>query len=543
MIRTKTHRLRESRTDRFLRMHATGVAAVVVALGAALRIRSAHGTFLAPDETMVLSIASAPSLGATWDASITSLYPPLAYVLLRGWLVPGHGDLWVRLFPIVFFVAGLLVVWKTARVLAGTARALAALTLLSLSPSLVPWTTEVRPYSLFLFLSAGALEALRRATGPLEGGRDPAALAFGAMAGLAVATHYSAVFLLGGLLPWALARVVSNRLPSGTVARLAAGWSVPIVISGLSLAGHLSRTLSSGVAGDVRRRLYPAGHFRPGEEGLFSFLARQTWHLFVHVASSRLAAALLVAVLVAGLITASRRARPSLLLFLGPLVAGMAVGLLGFYPYGGYRQSTWLLLPLALGVAMSLRWAALRLRAPVAAIALLLGGASLVLAPPQAPSGRPREAQLRSDLDAALASLDPPGSPAGTLLMDQSTSLAFAWYRGNPGEDYFAPDGREVHLTRIGGHVVRWSEEWFYGEESVRKAIDDVRREDPTTPGRLRVFAISPQPGLVRFVETATPGVGAGRLEWFGPDIMSGAVSTEPWSPVEGTPRVGEPRY
>lgn len=78
MVRTKTRRFRESRMERFLRMHAGGVAAVVVALRAALRIRSAHGTFLAPDETMVLSIASAPSLGATWDASITSLYPPLA---------------------------------------------------------------------------------------------------------------------------------------------------------------------------------------------------------------------------------------------------------------------------------------------------------------------------------------------------------------------------------------------------------------------------------------------------------------------------------
>lgn len=528
MIRTKTHRFRESRTERFLRMHAGGVAAVVVALGAALRIRSAHGTFLVPDETIILSIASAPSLPAVWDASITNLNPPLGYVLLHGWLFLGRGDLWVRLFPLAFFVAGLLMAWKTARALAGPARALVALTLLALSPSLVPWTAEVRPYALMFFLLAGALEALRRATGPSAAGRGAWALAFGAIAGLAVATHYSAVFLLGGVLPWALARVLLNRLPSGTVARLAAGWSVPVIVSGLSLMGHLSRTLSSGVSGDVRRRLYPAGHFRPGEEGLLTFLARQTWHLFVQVASCRLLAALLVAVLVAGLVTAGRRTRPSLLLLLGPLATGIFAALLGFYPFVGFRQSTWLLLPLALGVAISLRWAALRLRAPVATLALLLGGAAFVLVPAAAPSGKPREAQMRSDLDAALASLDRPGSPPETLLMDQSTSLAFAWYRGNPGEDYFEPDGREVHLTRIGGHVVRWSEVWLYEEESIRKAIEAVRQEDPTTSGSLRVFAISPQPGVVRFVETATPGVGAGRREWFGPDILSGAVSTGP---------------
>jgi len=527
VIRTTPHRLREYRAERVLRRHAGVAAAVVVALGAALRIRSAHGTFLAPDESIVLSIASAPSLGATWDAGITNLYPPLGYALLRAWLLPARGDLWVRLFPIVFFAAGLAVAWRTARALAGSSRALAALTLLSLSPSLVPWTTEVRPYSLLFFLSAAALEALRRATGPIPDGRAPAALAFGAFAGLAVGAHYSAVLFLGGLLPWALARAVAHRLPRGILARLAGSWSVPVVISGLSLAGHLSRTLSTGVSGDLRRRLYPEGHFRPGEEGPLSFLARQTWHLFVEVASSRFVAALLVTALIAALVTASRRTRPSLLLFLGPLAAGSVTALLGFYPIGGYRQSTWLLLPLALGVALGLRPVVLRFRVPVAMLALLGGGAAFAFVPAAAPSGKPREAQMRSDLDAALASLDRPGSAPQALLMDLSTSVVFAWYRGAPGADYWVPDGRELHLTRIGAHVVRISDVWFHGEDSLRKAVEAARREAPPVPGRLGVFAISPERSLVRFVETATPGRGAGHRQWFGPNIVTGAIAAE----------------
>ena len=93
MIRTKPCRLGEPRVEGLLRRHAGGVAAVVIALGAALRIRSAQGTFLAADEAIVLGIASAPSLGATWDASLTNLYPPLGYVLLRGWLLAGRGEI------------------------------------------------------------------------------------------------------------------------------------------------------------------------------------------------------------------------------------------------------------------------------------------------------------------------------------------------------------------------------------------------------------------------------------------------------------------
>lgn len=491
--------------------------ALLVLASAALRVRSAWGTFVAPDEAIVLEISSRGGPDQIWSASISNPHPPLVYLLLSGWLKAGRGDLWVRLLPILLTAIGLVFLARTTAAFLGRSRALVAVALIAASPTLVPATTEVRPYALLFMLAAASIEALRLSTRPARGGRTLAALAFAALASLAVASHYSAVILLAGLFPWAVARATRNLDTTSERALALSVWAAPAAAGGLFWIGHISHQISSGLAGHLLSGIYSHGVSASGA-GALGFLARQSWRLAGWLGGP-LAPVLAIALL-SGLLFFVRRRSADLLLVLGPITAGAAAALLGKYPYGPFRQSTYLLVPLAVGAAAGVPAMLLRRRTRVAAGLVTFAWCVAFLGPCRAPSGLEKETQRRIDLDAALAKIDSFAGARPIVLVDLSSSVVLAWYRGEQGVDYWETGSDAPSFVTMGDLLVRIGWRWAHDGQSLARDFATIRDRDEEGRGIL-AFAIWPTPDLVSYLGSIKPPSEAGTPDRLG----TGAVT------------------
>lgn len=512
-------RLRVARAARSPERIAMGL---VVLASVAIRIRSAWGAFVAPDEAIVLEISAGRGPAEIWEAGASNPHPPLVYLLLAAWLRFGRGDLWVRLLPIVLTVLALVLVRRTAGALLGRSRSLIAVALIAASPTLVPATTEVRPYPLLLLLAAASTEALRLSTRPSPEGRTLAALGFAALSALAVASHYSAVFLLAGLFPWAAVRAVRNLRGAGDRLLAAAAWTVPASAFALFWIGHISHQVSGGLAGGLLAGTYARGLGDAGGTGPLGFLARQSWHLLGWLCGPL--AAFAAVALTLGSFRLARRRGGDVLVVLAPLLAGMAAALLGKYPYGGYRQSTFLLVPLALGVAAGIPAVLLRRRLRTAvAIGFLACGVAL-LAPDQAPSGMERSFQRRADLDAALASIRPrEATDRPIVLADLSSSVLLGWYLGEPGVDYWAGGPGSSAEVALADLRLRIGWVWAHDGDSLGRDLNTVR-EGAGREAPLRLFAVWPSESLARHLDPLEGPPALGTSKRFGRGLLTATL-------------------
>ncbi|HUR87209.1 MAG TPA: glycosyltransferase family 39 protein [Solirubrobacteraceae bacterium] len=183
--------------------------ALVCVAGAALRFATLDGQSLWFDEAVtaqLLRMNLPDMLSAIPDSEST---PPLYYVL--GWLwsqVAGTGEVGLRSLTALLGTATIPVVWALARRLGGDRAALAAAALTAVNPMLVWFSQEARAYALLGLVAAAAALLWLRA---LEQPRPARLLAWGAVAALALATHYYAIFLVGPQALWLLARAPTLR--------------------------------------------------------------------------------------------------------------------------------------------------------------------------------------------------------------------------------------------------------------------------------------------------------------------------------------------
>ncbi len=196
--------------------------ALVLVAGAVLRFATLDAQSLWYDEAVtaqLLQMDLAGLLGAIPDSEST---PPLYYVLAWLWTqVAGTGEIGLRSLSALFGTATIGVVWALGRRLAGDRAGLAAAALVALNPMLIWFSQEARAYALLALL--GALSALlwlramegdfvlRSSNRPTSGRRYANLLAWGAVAALALATHYYAIFLVGPQGLWLVLRAPGMR--------------------------------------------------------------------------------------------------------------------------------------------------------------------------------------------------------------------------------------------------------------------------------------------------------------------------------------------
>jgi 4-amino-4-deoxy-L-arabinose transferase-like glycosyltransferase len=193
--------------------------AALIVLAAALRLGTLTEQSFWYDEAFTPVHVLHAGLGATLHSVVHSENtPPLWYLL--AWVdvrLFGDGALALRLPSALAGIATVPVAWALGSELAGRRAALIAAALVAVNPLFVWYSQEARAYGLFVLMAALAMLCFVRALHEPTRGR----LAAFALSGVALLTHYFAVFLLVPMALWLLRERAARRAALPALAALA----------------------------------------------------------------------------------------------------------------------------------------------------------------------------------------------------------------------------------------------------------------------------------------------------------------------------------
>lgn len=190
---------------------STGLLLVILLLGLALRLCLLGRQSVWYDEAFSLTVSRLPLGEMTAKLIEDFVHPPLHYYLLHFWMkLVGFGAYQARLLSAVFGTLAIGLIYLLARYLFEQRTALLAALLLAVSQLGVMYSQEARPYAQVLFFALGAVYLFACA---LHEKRGLAWWGFIAAAVLTIYTHYYGVFLVAGLLSYALLNRRHYALP------------------------------------------------------------------------------------------------------------------------------------------------------------------------------------------------------------------------------------------------------------------------------------------------------------------------------------------
>jgi len=216
------------------------VASGVMLVGVILRLREwSSGRSLWRDEAMLaLNVINRDFAGLAGPLDYNQMAPPGFLWAVKGLvLLVGPTELPLRAFALLAGIAALGAIWWLARMVFGPWPAALAACTAALSPALVYYSGELKPYSGDALCSAALLIlALHLRNAPLSG---RAAAALGLAGSLAVWLSYPAPFTLGAIvLSLALASRARGWRDAGWLAPIGALWFVNwLVVRGLAMRG------------------------------------------------------------------------------------------------------------------------------------------------------------------------------------------------------------------------------------------------------------------------------------------------------------------
>lgn len=414
------------------RLAACGVAVAAFLL----RLWSAHGTFLNPDEALHWQVANHASWAASYQASLTTAHPPLLIFVLHFWRALGTSEWMLRLPSVIAGAAFCWFLYRWMTLVFDRTAAWAALIFCSFLPPVIGLSSEVRQYGLLLCFLAAALYLVERALAE----KSPVEMAIGYVCVcLAVLTHYSALLFAAALAAYLFFRLMEDGFPGSVKIVWGASQIVLLALFDFLYRTHLER-LSAGEA--ITSQPWLANSiFHPGRQDFFMFVLGRSFGVFQFVFGQLAVGDVTGALFLVG--TALLILRPAqfvsfagdsrthgrwvALLLLLPFVLNCGAALVGAYPYGGTRHSAFLI-PFALaGVAIGLAWLVKRdrMRAVTVAVAIVIVSAAF---------GRPhrpymtRPDQSVQNMSRAMTFLKQHVAADGVILVDYQTSLLFARY-------------------------------------------------------------------------------------------------------------------
>jgi len=323
--------------------HPDGTAAIIVVAGFFFRFWLAHATFFNADEAWHYATALQSSLREAWHASLGLYHPPLLIFLLYFWHKLGNSDLMLRL-PCV--VSGSLFCWfyyRWLKLVVGYQAALVGVLLVSLLPTMIGVSADLRQYPLMLMFVAGAAFFLELAIRTNCAARM---LLSGCFLLLGMVSHYS-----GFLAAAALGTYVLGLLAYGSLSRnLLLAW-IPAQLAGVALAWFFYSVQIKKLAlarGNESARLManwylPQFYYHPGHDHLVPFLIKGTFGIFrftfAWVVIGHVATLLFFTGLVLLLRRGKRDGRLTGLFLFAPFLVNWAAAALGVYPFGRTRHS------------------------------------------------------------------------------------------------------------------------------------------------------------------------------------------------------------
>jgi len=306
----------------------------LVGAGAALRFATLGLQSYHHDEIVTASRVLGGSFWHAMDAvGFSESAPPLYYALAWLWTqLTGTGEVGLRSLSALTGVATIPVAYLLGVELRGRRTGIAAAALVAVNPMLLWYSQEGRAYSLLALLTALSflyfLRALHqdvpvisRPYGRLITGTSRDVVLWGAFSGLAMATHYFAVFPVAAEALWLLWRRRRGSWPGLAIAGGAGLLLAPLAIHQMSI-GHAEWIGGYGLG----HRLWLSGiTLLLGETG--DVIARPV-HPFLALLPAALAALALVAILFRGESAERRAAWIPFAVATATVAAPVALGLL-----------------------------------------------------------------------------------------------------------------------------------------------------------------------------------------------------------------------
>jgi 4-amino-4-deoxy-L-arabinose transferase-like glycosyltransferase len=417
--------------------HAELAAVFLVVAGVLVRLWAASGTFLNPDEALHFRLANQLSLGLAYQESLTSAHPPLLIGLLYFWRALGTSELWLRLPSVTAGAVFCWVFYKWLTLVAGRLAGVVGLFCVSFLPSVVMLSAEVRQYALLLAFLGSALYFLERA---LSENSARLMAASTACLCLGFLTHYSAFLFAAALGLYALCMVFKQRVSWDIRATWVVGQLGALALAAALYKSHLSK-LGSGESRQVfqgwmsefyLRRFY----FERGHDNPVFFLLERTFSVFQYLCGQLAVGDIVGLGFMVGVVLLLRgknargdgdsSRRLGLLLLLSfAIVAGAS--LMHVYPYGGTRQSAFLIIPGFAGVSVAVarlaagRWTRGLTIAGVIVLACVIFGKAR-------PPHMSRADQSRKQMTAAMEFIQKNVAPPAVILTDYQTDLVLGHY-------------------------------------------------------------------------------------------------------------------
>jgi hypothetical protein len=218
------------------RSRAFWIVAGLTALAAVLRFATLGVQSYHHDEIVTASRVLRGGFGHAMDAvGFSESAPPLYYALAWFWTqLTGTGEFGLRSLSALAGVATVPVAYLAGIELRGRRAGLMAAALVAVNPMLLWYSQEGRAYALLTLLCAVSLLYCLRALGQ---GRRRDFVLWGVASGLALSTHYFAVFAIAAEALWLLRRRRRASLPGLGILALFGLALAPLAIHQMSL-GH-----------------------------------------------------------------------------------------------------------------------------------------------------------------------------------------------------------------------------------------------------------------------------------------------------------------
>ena len=481
----------ERRCERWFEAHSNLSAMLVLTAGFVLRLRSASGTFLNPDEALHYLLADQASWRLAYSASLTNAHPPLLTLVLYFWRAVGTSEFVLRVPSVIAGTAFCWIFFKWLTRILGSITGFIGLILVTLLPPLIALAAEVRQYALLLFFLAGSAYLIERALAEQSAGMM---LLSAISLYLALLSHYSAILFAAVIGVYTLLRVIT-RQPS---VRVGNAWvlgqaGVAGLVAALYLT-HISKLKGDYAAGTINGWLANS-FFRPGHDNPLLFAIARTGGVFQYVFGQLAVGDIAFIAFIAGVVLLWRgQVSPADLnvtswqlgvLLVLPFAVGAGAAIGRIYPYGGTRHSAFLIMFAVAGVSFFVAKLVKQRIARGIALALLIVAVCTAFGKPHRPYML-REDQSRMQMIRAMGFIHAQIPQSDLIFVDYQTRLLLGYYLcPQQPVSFTAPVGSLEEFQCSGYQVVAAGPDLYtFSAENFLPRWDELLRSFPLKPGQ-----------------------------------------------------------
>jgi hypothetical protein len=438
-------------------------AARVTLLGLLVRLWTAHGIFLNPDEALHFRLANQPTLPEAYRQSLTASHPPLLTFILYYWRAFGTSELCLRM-PLI--LAGTFFCWMFYKWLlnaAGSLAAFVALLFVAFLPPIVTLSIEIRQYPLLLAFLAASLYFLDQS---FAKNSVASVVAFALFLYLAMLSHYSAFLFAAALGLYALLRIFRERQSARLISVWAIGQLGAAALALLLYKTHIaklgvgeSRTVLQGWMSEFFLR---RSYFDPAHDNPVLFLLGHSFGVFQFFFGQLVIGDVMGLLFLAGVALLLRGSGPPTdkassqrlgIFLLLPFSIAAAASLAHVYPFGGTRHIAFLIIPAITGVSVAIArlsrepWTrALGITAIVLLACIAFGKARL--------PRMSRADQSSSHMAAAIDFLNKNVAPSDVIFTDYQGDLILGHYLCWQRPIMFTPAPPDFENFSCAGHPI-----------------------------------------------------------------------------------------